>query len=315
MDRFRRARVSARPVAGLLLLCVLWSAGSLRADLVPNITPNVLPAMERQALAFALLAATAALLALRRRARWPRRSQAGAAVMVSLSLFVAPAGLLALSKEWVADLTRIAIFSLVPVFAVVLEPYIGLGMGRHTRGGLAAALVAVAGTLCVFPLDLPRSLQAGIAVCAVVLAAVCVAAANCWAVRVAMQMPGTSTAPMAAIAGATAAVGLATASLVVEPSLWRWDALAPELAWTGAIELPGLLLLFWLMRRMSAERMTTRFLLAPLMASLTGLALLRPGVDLRAGLGLLLLAAGSGWLLLAPEEAPEENSLTLNLHP
>ncbi len=300
-------------MAGLLLLCLLWSAGSLSTDLLPNLTPHLLPPLESQAIAFALLAATATVAGFAHRARWPGLLLVEDAILVGLCLVVAPAILLALAREWVSDLTRVAILSLVPVFTVVFEPYIGLGTGQHNRGGLPASLLALVGTLCVFPLDTPRSLQAGIAVAAVFLAALCIAAANCWAVRVAVAMPGRSSAPLAAIAGATASAGLALASLIAERVVLRWDAVAPELAWTGAAELPGLLLLFWLMRRMSAVRMTTRFVLAPLIASVAGLALMRPTVDLRGWLGLLLMATGAAWLLLAPEESAPQEDLSLKL--
>ena len=92
-----------------------------------------------------------------------------------------------------------------------------------------------------------------------------------------------------------------------------WSALTPELAWSAAIELPGLLLLFWLMRRMSAARMTTRFVLAPFMALLIGAVAMHPSLTLRTWLGMFLIGAGVGWLLLAAEVEPEESALPLNL--
>ena len=66
--------------------------------------------------------------------------------------------------------------------------------------------------------------------------------------------------------------------------------------------LPGLLLLFWLMRRMSAVQMTTRYVLAPLMTVMLGMALERPAVGLSTWLGILLIASGVGWLLSTPGE-------------
>lgn len=160
---------------------------------------------------------------------------------------------------------------------------------------------------------MPQSWEAAIAFGAVILAAACVAAANCQAVRVVTTTPGRPDAPLAAIAGATAAVGLVAASALMESPAWGGSALASELAWSAALELPALLLLFWLMRRMSAARMTTRFVLAPFMALVIGATLVRPALGLRAWLGLLLVAAGIGWLLLAPEEGPEASALPLNL--
>jgi drug/metabolite transporter (DMT)-like permease len=70
-------------------------------------------------------------------------------------------------------------------------------------------------------------------------------------------------------------------------------------------------LLFWLMRRMNAVQMTTRFLIAPLMANLISLALIRPHVDIQSWIGLVMISAGSGWMVIAPVESRESNSMTL----
>jgi len=65
---------------------------------------------------------------------------------------------------------------------------------------------------------------------------------------------------------------------------------------------------------MTATRMTARFLLAPVIAILIGMALDRPSVGLRTWAGLLLIAAGAGWLLFAPEEEPNADASALSLH-
>jgi len=70
-------------------------------------------------------------------------------------------------------------------------------------------------------------------------------------------------------AAASASVGLLAASAIVEHQ--QWQSIRPDLlsaAWLAAVEVPALWLLFWLMRHMSATRMTTRFLLAPLIAGI-----------------------------------------------
>ena len=80
--------------------------------------------------------------------------------------------------------------------------------------------------------------------------------------------------------------------------------------WT-ALDLASLALLFWLMPRMNAVQMTTRFLIAPLVANLISLALLRPHVDVQSWIGLLLIAAGSVGLLIAPADRDESGLFTL----
>jgi drug/metabolite transporter (DMT)-like permease len=310
----------AGPIAALLLLCLLWSLSSLRSDLLPQLAPTTNPQLqfERQALSLGMLALTASLLSLAQRREWPRGTQIWSCSLVGLGLFVAPMVLVYFARNWVADSARVVLFSLAPVFAVVIEPYFGRFSSSQIKGGLMAAIVAVVGTLFVFPIDLPQSVEAGFGFCAVVLAAGCAASANCWAVRVACELPGESIAPFAAIAGATSSITFLASSLLTNHRLpWNWNAGGPGVpwssAWSAAVELPGLLLLFWLMRRMSAARMMTRFLLAPLMANLIGLLVLRPAVSLRDGLGLVLVSLGAGWLLFAREVEPETNGSTLKL--
>ncbi|MFZ0745386.1 MAG: hypothetical protein WAM85_13330 [Terracidiphilus sp.] len=297
----------------MLLLCFLWALGSLRSDLFPSLIPNLLPPIERQAVPFALLAAVAALFGVVRGAKWPLRRQLWASILVGLGLFLAPAIVSSFSSGSVSGLTLVALFSLTPVFAVVFEPYIGGDVAPRTRGGLPAALTGVVGTLCVIPAGAPNSIRAGGVFGTAILAAACVAAANCLAVRVAAELNGKSIAPLAAIAPFTAVAGMAVLSVLSGRADWSWDALAPQAAWSTVAELPGLLLLFWLMRRMSAARMTSRFVLTPLAASLIGLVLLRPSVGLRAWLGLLLMAAGAGWLLVSPDDTQESDASPLKL--
>ncbi len=168
-----------------------------------------------------------------------------------------------------------------------------------------AALVAVAGTLCIFPIDLPQSSEAGFGLFAVVLATACAAAGNCWGVCAASEAADQTMAPFAAITGSVAAIGLAGVSIFTERPVWNWRNFEPDLVWSAAVELPGLLLLFWLMRHMTATRMSTRFLIAPLIANVAGLIVLRARVSVRDGLGLLLIALSAGWLLFAKNDEPE----------
>ena len=304
-----------KAVAALLLLCLLWSLGSLRGDLIPStgLDQGLRSGLVRQAIPFAMLAIGAALFAAARREVWPRGREFVACALIGLSLFVAPTVMVYLARIWISDLTRVALFSIVPVFAVIFEPYIATGLEVRVKGGLAAALVAVVGTLFVFPLDLPQSVAAAIAFCGVLLAAACVSAANCWAVRVANR-PDTCIAPFAAIAGVAAALGIVAFGAMLRDAAFGGRAMGMEIAWSAAVELPALVLLFWLMRRMTATRMTTRFLLAPLIANLIGLIFLRPAVNVREGLGLLLIALGAGWLLFGREGEPDADGSSLHLN-
>ena len=284
----------------------------LRSDLLPGLIVNPLPYLQKQALSFAVLTIVTGLAATLRREGWPCRRLLWDSVFVGLGLFVIPLALTTLAAGWVPGLAQAStLFTLTPAFALVFEPYMSPGTATQSRGSLIAALASIAGAFCVFPVGIPTSIQAACGLCAMILATACLAAATGTAVATAKEFSGRSTAVQAAIAAATAAIALAAASAVMERPLWKWDALGPELLWSAMIELPGLLLLFWLLRRMSATRMTTRYVLAPLLAILTGVGLMRIPLAPRTWLGLLLMAAGVAYLLLAPEAESKLEGLSL----
>ena len=107
---------------------------------------------------------------------------------------------------------------------------------------------------------------------------------------------------------ATAAIGLAGTSAFIEGRAPDWQNLGTGIAWSATLELPGLILLFWLMKRMAATRMSTRFVIAPLIANIAGLILLRAKIGVRDWAGLLLIALSVGWLLFARDEPEQPGS-------
>ncbi len=302
----RRQRAVA--IGGLMALCLLWAAGLLRADLLPGTGAGIpVSQLEREALLLGLFAVFAGLSGLARKPRWPGGKTLGASVLAGMGILVVPALLTALSKGLVDDSTRVALFSLVPVFAVVFEPHLGTGT-RTARGGLAAGMVAVVGTLLVFPVEIPQTAMAGLGFCAVLVAAASVAAGNCLAVAACGQNE-VSWLEFGAVAAGAAALLIGAAGL----GIGRGDANAVALDVWAVPNLAALALLFWLMPRMSAVGMSTRFLIAPLLANLIGLAFLRPGVQWRGWLGLFLITLGSGWLLFAPPAGNDDPTLKLDL--
>lgn len=297
MKRKRRGWLA---IAGFLLLCLLWELPSLASDLLPGATASQMPALARQAIEFALLAAGASLFALARRAEWPSARRAMAWMVAGTGLFLVPSLLVHSAREWIGEFERVTLFSLTPVFAVVAEPYLGRETAELRSRSLLAALAAVAGTCLIFPLPTPGSLISAAGCVAVIAAALCIAVANCGAVLLAEEAQ--TMAPAIGLASGTAALGFALASALTEDIAWRqaaWQAGVAGMGWTVLPSTLATLLLFWLMRRMNAAAMTTRYVVAPLLANLIGLALLRPTVSPRAGLGLALVAAGAGWLLFA----------------
>lgn len=314
-DTSRASRAgAAKGLVGVVVLSLSWACGMLQQDLLPGLATARVPRLEREALPLVLLSLAAGVIAFVRGSSWPRGKQLGACVLVGFGLFLVPALLVDFAEARLPALARTALFTLVPMFAVVFEPHIGTA--PKTQGGIVPALVGVAGALFVFPLAMPDSASSAVGFSATILAAGCIAAANCFGVALAAQPDRRrrgGVAAMAMIAGLSAAIGLTIASLVCERPVWEWNAIGSEVLWSAAIETPGLLLLFWLMPRLSATRMAARYLLAPLLAILIGVALLRSTQDVhaRSWFGLILMASSTIWLLFAPDERPNTSTLQL----
>lgn len=283
-------------IGGLLLLSLFWALGWVRADLFPGATASgaKLNALQSQAAllgAFAVLAAIAAAIG---RKRGAKGKIAGKAVLVGIGLFVVPAVLTVTFAQWIDDTTRVALFSLTPLFAAVFEPHIGTRHEEVNRSAFPSAMLAIAGTFLVFPFELPHSYAATGALAGVVAASAAVAVANCAAVDI-VQRRSVCPLTTGTVAAGSASILLAVASSILGGNKASSAALG---SW-AVLDVLALALLFWLMGRLSAVQMTTRFLLAPLIANLISLALLRPHVEIQAWIGLVLIAGGSVWMLFA----------------
>jgi drug/metabolite transporter (DMT)-like permease len=307
----RLRRIGLPPGLGLLLLSALWAVGSLRADLFPHAGTDTLPHALGEAALFSFFAVAAACIAAARGLEFPRGRDAWGCAGIGLGLFLFPAALVACAQGELSTLDRVAAFSLTPVFAVVLEPHLQGSIPRLGKAALGAALTAVTGILCLFPLDIPGSFRAAMALLALLAASFAIAAANCIAVRLAFRLAGRSILPMAAQAAGATAICFAAAGALAPHAAWRWNELSYQLLGLLVIELPALFLLFWLMPRLAASRMTARFLLAPLLTIFVGMALEAPSLSVRAWLGTVLLAGGAGWLVFAPAETTEVAGLEL----
>src|SRR5579862_2978830 len=209
-----------KAVAALLLLSMFWALDGLGPDLFPALRRSSLPLMERETIAYLLAALVAAGFAFTRKSKWLAARMALTWAGVGLLMFAAPVLTSLFAQSGVGQLERVAIFSLTPVIAIVLEPHIG-STTLQGRGTLAAALISVAGALCIFPLNVPGTPGALFAVIAVIAAAACVAVGNCIAVRNASAQEKQPTATFAALACGAAALAFAIAGMFTEPGQWQ----------------------------------------------------------------------------------------------
>jgi drug/metabolite transporter (DMT)-like permease len=301
--------------AALLLLSLLWTVGLLRQDAFPTWSDSPVPPLLRQAVPLGILGLVAGAVIMLRCNPRPSGRLLLTAVTVGPGIFVLPALLIAGVHELISPLTRAGLFALTPVFAVVLEPYLSRiqPVGGENRR-LLASLVAFSGALCLFPVGIPESITSAAAYCAVIAASLSVAAANCAATAATVTFE--SLPAFTAIAASAAAVSLAAASAVIERPQWHAafasrQQILPDLLWAVCVEVPALALLFWLMPRMTASRMATRFLWPVVFAVPVAALAFHTSPVWRSWLGVLLMAAGAGYLLFVSEHATEATGLSL----
>ncbi len=292
-------RTTRAPLAAFLLLCLLGSLGPLRSELAPAAAPSAVPLWLLSSWPYLLIATLAfAYTALRHRP-WLPATLLTSAVFVGLGLFVVPNVAVQFARSWIDPFTEVILLALTPVFTVVLEPHIAVSSAQP-RYALLAATTAASGLLLVFPFSLPRSASEAAGWLLLLVAAGVVAAAYCSAVHLISQRLRQSGAPLAAIASAASALAFLFINFLSRTFHLRFATQQTSLIGSTLIEASSLLLFFWLLPRLSALRLTTRFVLSPLFSSLVSLILLRPTVTARDVAGLLLAAGGSAWLLLAP---------------
>lgn len=315
-----RSRPAALPVAALVLVGFLGSMTTLRADLFPDLLPDLLPSLQRQLLALGICSVLAGAAALVRKSRWPSGPLLRTAILLGLGLFVIPTLFSQLTIGSVSAVTRAALLPLASFFAVVFEPFLADNRGGQSRGALLASMAAAAGTLLVLPVALPDSLQASLAWLALGFASACVGAVSCVGFRATTGLVNrsetrTSTpfmmAPFAAVSSGVGFLGLAAVATVTQSNPVRWAAVPFTLLWTGAIDLPALCLVFWLMPRLSAPRFTTRFTLTLLVPVIVGAPLLGTHLSLRDWSGVAMMMGGTAYLLFAPDELPDAPGLSL----
>jgi len=291
-----------KPVSVLLLLSLLWAMETAQSELLPGLVATDdgvrFPPLARRALFFAILAAVegvvAALSASKRTGWFVGWKDLLRNFGVGVGLFAVPVFVAHTAGNQVSAYSRTALFTLVPVFAIVFQPYISPCAGVPSRFSLLAALAATSGAFCIFPVELPSSAGSGVAFVLVIAAAASIGAASCLAAEMTASRP---VAPVATIAATGAAIFFAAASGISERrgGSEGWS----DWPWMLILELPALLLLFLLFPRLSPVRMATRYLMAPLFAVLMGVFVEHPHLELRGIFGMLLMAAASGYLLFA----------------
>jgi len=262
----------------------------------------VLPVLERQGLEFALIAIIALIAAVLRRRSWMvSRAVLGRMAGLSLLFFAVPAVLLERAKDYASETNVAVIFALTPA-AVVLTASVMQSEERGMRS-LIPALSGFAGVLLLLPFELPASSRTWVPVAELSVAMLLVA----WAgVKLYRLLREVSLLEALAVVGSANAITLLSWCTVRRSFDWRWQEATQgaPVGWIAGLITTALTV--WLLRVMQPVRFSARFLVIPLVTIAEGIVLLRPEVSGRTLAGLILLCAGTGWLVVADEQVRNE---------
>ncbi len=277
-------------------LCLL----SATAWVVPS-GREELPALERQGLVFGAVGLAALCFTVRRQAvrtDWQL-------VVAGIGFFGLPTVVVEVARGSVGETSRSALFAMVPV-VVVLVIVTG-SAADGARRLLVPALVGLGGLLLLVPLDFSSSVRGDIMLGLLSAAVVVVGVCSVWLFRV---LDGVELAEAAAGIGLANALFLLVCGAIRGELVWNWSGLASVASLSSLVDVVEVVLIVWLLREMPPARFAARYLLIPLLTILESFVVLRPEWTVRMGFGTVLLAVGTGTLLLL-KDADEDVVLSL----
>ena len=215
-------------------------------------------------------------------------------VVGGVGIFGLPLVAVEVARGSVGEISRSALFAMVPV-VVVLAITTGQAAVGGTRRLLAPVLVGLGGLWLLLPLDFSTTLRGQVMLGLVGATVIVVGVCSVWLYG---MLRGVG------LADAIAVVGIANAAFLL-----GWGAIRGELVWSlsglasvaslsSLVDVVQIVLIVWLLREMPPARFAARYLLIPLVTILESYVLIRPAWTVRMGFGTALLAGGAGMLLL-----------------
>ncbi len=216
----------------------------------------------------------------------------------------APALLLFLGRQQLSSVMAVAIQASAPLLVALVINFTSDDSGSQPR--LGPGLTALAGVLLVFPVALPASSHGWFGFC-LYLGATCLSAAS--SVICHREMVREPAGRAFFVVAASNALVLLLSVLVCITATSNWPAL--EVAFSSAnliaitLSAGGLIGVVYLLRTTSPLVVTSRFILAPLIAALEAYVLLRPTLSFRALAGAVLMLIGG---FACVRENPEQDT-------
>ena len=279
-----------------VVLCVL----SATSWVIPH--GEELPVLEQQGIRYAVIGLIALLLGGSKEWSWGPALDLG---LVSVGFFGVPVAIVEWTQGSVSEISRSALFAIVPVVVVM-----AIAAGDDERGVrrfLVPALAGLGGLLLLLPMGLSGTFLGRLMLGLVCAAVVLVGLSSVWLYRLLRGVALTQA--VAAVCLANAAF-LLVCSAVSRDFVWSGSGLASVISIGSLVDAVEVVLIVWLLQEMPPVRFAARCLVIPLLTILESYIVVRPGVTVRIACGTVLLAAGAG-LLLFLNAGEEETMLSL----
>lgn len=266
-------------------LCLLLSSSWMLPSGATDESP-----ITQQGCFYGLVGLVALIFAYRRiRLQWHACLRVAA---VSILLLGVPAVLGEWARDGISDISRAALFALVP-FVVVM-----VAAARESETGVRRfsipALISFGGVLLLLPFSFPTAPRGQIVFGILLIAVALVGYASEAIYHLLRRFETVEALAVVSLANAVFLIVCHFANL---PSAESWSGVSSLLSVHSLYNLAELLLLIWLLREMSPVRLAVRYLVVPLFTVLEGFAFLHPPLTIRMGAGLVLLVAGASYLL------------------
>jgi hypothetical protein len=281
---------------GFVILCIL----SATSWAIPH--GEELPVLEQQGIRYALIGLIALVLGGRRGWSWGQGLDLG---VMSVGFFGVPIAAVEWAQGSVSEISRSALFAMVPV-VVVMATAAG-DEERGVRRFLVPALAGLGGLLLLLPMSFSGTILGRLMLGVVCAAVILVGLSSVWLYRL---LRGAALERAVAVICLANAVFLLVCSVVRGDYVLRWSGLASVISTASLVDVVEVVLIVWLLREMPPVRFAARYLLIPLLTILESYALIRPEVTVRIACGTVLLAAGVGMLLFL-KSGDEETMLSL----
>jgi drug/metabolite transporter (DMT)-like permease len=227
----------------------------------------------------------------------------------SVMFFGTPAIAIQLASGAVPEITRSALFAMVPVVVTIAIAFSEAGgPGEdNARRSLLPALTGLAGLLLLLPLNFSWSSRGRLMLAVICAATILVGISSVWLYRL---LQGFKSSDAMALMCLTNTALLLACGVAGRTFIWSTGSLVSLVSLSSLVNFIEVLLLLWLVRELAPVRFAARFLVIPLLTVLEAYVLMRPELTLRIASGAILLAVGTGMLVFAN---PNQNEPGLSL--